>query len=1815
MPRTLKIVYLIVAFGLLSSAFAEQVIITEIMYNPPGAKPEYIEIVNNTSTPFDIAEWQLTEAVEYVFPPFSPLEPGNAFLGPFETILVTGVDEQSLRAAYDIPAQVRIFGPWTGKLDNGGERITLKDKNGFVVCSVRYNDRDPWPVSADGAGHSLVLKDPDRAIDDWRNWRASLRPGGSPGRSEPQRVQTPIANPELDLSGGITYIDYGDTWRYNDTGVDLGTAWREPSYDDSLWPTGRGLFGFETAALPGPGIQTPLADKDQLTYYLRTSFTYDGPTTGTTIFIDQILDDGAVYYLNGTEIGRPGMPQGNIGFATPASRTVGDAVEEPTAITADGSALRKGINVLAVEVHQVNATSSDVVFGARLRILAPTRNELVINEVLPGQTDAFVEFYNASTSTVNLQGYYLTDDPGKPTKYRISTDMPIQPGGFKALSLVGSGLATTGQLALYLLAPDGLSVVNAIKTTLSPDGRSLGRQPDGTSQWYLFDEPTPGAANISSEQISSALRLNEIHLNGLLVDWVELHNQADQPIALDGLFVCSRVDQQDRLPLTGLVDAKGFLTIPTGLRFTDGQVTILLVNQTGTVLDARRFDRPSTGQCLQACPDGSDQWYVSDVPSKGLPNDPPRCTDVVINEIMYHPPSDEPAAEYIELYNRANIPIDLSGWRFTEGIDFTFPTGTIIDPQGYLVVAADVDWIRSVYGEVPVVGNFAGRLSNEGERIRLVDHRGNLADEVDYKTGGYWPELADGGGSSMELINPWLDNSLPSAWLDSDESTKTDFTRYQYSDVYRQLRADGSPTDYKELHLHLVGDSHVVLRDIKLQENGQGPNLLVNSNRMSSDGRSSSGWLAQGNHWASFIEGDQLHLISEGHGDNRANRVEIDATAMQQGRTYQVSFEAKWISGQSRLIVQTWDHSIATSISLPVPVEIGTPGRANSRYIQEPGPQLDDLCHSPAVPKPGQAVKVTVRVRSLDPSCSITLFHRLDNRDGNASWSSKPMYDDGLSDGDEVASDGVYTATLNEYKAAGQVVQFFVLGLAGTELAQIPKDGPDRPAMFVVDNPTPAGDLRRMRLVVSAFDLRDLSEGDAPTGSHGYAFPRLSNHYFNATLIVNEEDIYYGCGWRVTGSPWTRDGNRSRGKFHIPKDKAFRGKTKLSFDDVAGGQVAIHNDRLVRYWLYLLGHPVNQNEFVILEINTNGSVLRDEVEPVSNDFLDRIYPNGSQGELYRIDDEWWFQDSWARTYRDADWLYKGTDNPGRYRTEWMKRTRENEDDYSALISFFKKVSGTYTQQEIERLVDPVALMKLCAVRGYAGDWDWFSMNRGKNGYFYRRPTDGLFMFLHWDSDLAFQNSYINSAFYNGMAGFRPYMEKPYNMRLFKYYLTRLVEDYTANSMRIEEWLAQEEQASSQYTVNASLYRNWFTGRQSRAFTFLGAARTAAFAITTNSGNPIQTDQDRISLTGTAPLRVFKVTVEGQPQVQSFWDTETNWRIDGIILRTGENNIMVNGLDEDGHILQSASIKVTKTGNAPPILVVNPRFGSWLCPATAPMILESLSSYDPDGTVLDYTWSIEPADAQLDTSAIDMATIYFTRPGVYTVTISARDAAGGLTSVQRQVMAYGPEGCSDFDDWRLEPFWKTDSVRLRHNYCDGPYYSLSEVPGQLILHVWDQAAYPLGSAPAAYPHVWRTLPAVGDWAFVCSMAVKGQVFGDYGSGIITDLSDLGSTIRYAFGIEDGTSLTVRSITPTGQVQLRATRQWDRSDAQLRVRRTADRVRFEYLAEGVWKQLYIVESTRSTATKAGLFLATDTPQTVKIGFDYAALIDPAQKLDGQ
>ena len=140
--------------------------------------------------------------------------------------------------------------------------------------------------------------------------------------------------------------------------------------------------------------------------------------------------------------------------------------------------------------------------------------------------------------------------------------------------------------------------------------------------------------------------------------------------------------------------------------------------------------------------------------------------NVVINEVLYHPASGNQDEEYIEVLNTGPGTVELSGWSLKGGIDFSFPAGTTMDAGTYLVIAKSLGPFSDVYPLPPssVIGDFSRKLGNGGDTVLLLDADFQIIDSVIYDDRSPWPEAADGGGSSLELRHPALDNTLAQSW-------------------------------------------------------------------------------------------------------------------------------------------------------------------------------------------------------------------------------------------------------------------------------------------------------------------------------------------------------------------------------------------------------------------------------------------------------------------------------------------------------------------------------------------------------------------------------------------------------------------------------------------------------------------------------------------------------------------------------------------------------------------------------------------------------------------------------------------------------------------------------------------------------------------------------------------------------------------------------------------------------------------------------------------------------------------------------------------
>ena len=160
-------------------------VISEIMYHPlkqligtNEAQLDFIELFNSRGEPEDIGGFRLSGDVDYLFPTNTVI-PGGGFVviarSPADMLAVYGLKD--------------VLGPWTGAATNGlpnnGGTVRLRHRTGAVLLSVPYSNKAPWPLAADGTGHSLVMARPSYGEGDPHAWSESDAKMGSPGRLDP----------------------------------------------------------------------------------------------------------------------------------------------------------------------------------------------------------------------------------------------------------------------------------------------------------------------------------------------------------------------------------------------------------------------------------------------------------------------------------------------------------------------------------------------------------------------------------------------------------------------------------------------------------------------------------------------------------------------------------------------------------------------------------------------------------------------------------------------------------------------------------------------------------------------------------------------------------------------------------------------------------------------------------------------------------------------------------------------------------------------------------------------------------------------------------------------------------------------------------------------------------------------------------------------------------------------------------------------------------------------------------------------------------------------------------------------------------------------------------------------------------------------------------------------------------------------------------------------------------------------------------------------------------------------------------------------
>ncbi len=553
-----------------------------------------------------------------------------------------------------------------------------------------------------------------------------------------------------------TLFNYAQAWSYNQTSTDLGTAWYAINYSDGTWPVGGGLLANEDCGcLPEP-TNTVLTLGGHISYYFRTHFTV-GSTNGITgLNMRTIIDDGAVFYLNGSEVyrlrmsGAPGTPVAYGDLAT--SPAVGNAsYEGPFSIPFTN--LHPGDNVFAVEVHQQLSTSSDVVFGMALDMLSLTNTSVLgsvlINEVFAsnrsvpepdGAVTDWVELYNPTPAEVDLSSLSLSDSASDYTRWSFPTGTRLAAGAYLRVLCDGSRVASatntgfglkTGGGAVYLFSPaQGGLGLDAIVYGLQTPDFAVGRVPSGSTNWVLTT-PTPASGNIAAGLAgASLLKVNEwmaAPVSGS--DWFEIYNPSAQPVALGGL--CLTDDLADRTkqriaPLSFIgsatnawqkfiadgITAAGVDHVNFSLK--KGGEAVAISDAQGNLIDGYTFGPQDDDVSEGRFPDGSGS--VVRFPSTASPGaaNYRLLTGVAVNEALAN--TDPPLQDSIELVNLTDQPVDVGGWWLSDDPGtiqkYRIPASTILPAHGFAVFYESA-FSNALTTAIPF------RLSSHGDEVVL----------------------------------------------------------------------------------------------------------------------------------------------------------------------------------------------------------------------------------------------------------------------------------------------------------------------------------------------------------------------------------------------------------------------------------------------------------------------------------------------------------------------------------------------------------------------------------------------------------------------------------------------------------------------------------------------------------------------------------------------------------------------------------------------------------------------------------------------------------------------------------------------------------------------------------------------------------------------------------------------------------------------------------------------------------------------------------------------------------------------------------------
>ena len=1194
----------------------------------------------------------------------------------------------------------------------------------------------------------------------------------------------------------------------------------------------------------------------------------------------------------------------------------------------------------------------------------PPLSALRFNEVSsPLARPFWIELSNDSAQAVEWNGFIIRHSR-QPTLDRV---LPgggtLEPSGFRVLDSAALGFVPEANDRIFLFAPDGTNLLDAVLVGAGPQARDVRedrwqtprRSTAGTTNEFQFQRdvviheiqyhPRPQAGRPAVIEERTLLAVDQVWRfqqsgadlgtawrepeysdvnwpsgqGALYVENAELPAPKNTPLTLGRTTYYFRTEFVHDGSTEGLDLAMRLLVDDGAIVYLNG-IEILRQNMAEGPATSDTFANVGVGDATwggwtpvaggllrvgtnvlaaevhQAAPGSSDLVFGLEA----------RMSRVVSPEV---PPRESPEA-WVELFNRGTAPVSLSGWRFSEGIEYLFPAGTQLAAGEYLVVAADVQELQTRHPGIRILGPFTGRLARGGERLTLVDDAGNVASEVRYWDSRPWPAAADGGGSTLELRDPRSDPRRAESWAASDETARTAWKEYSYSGV---AAADGGPTRWNEFILGLLDAGEVWVDDLRVTESPD----MAGTRELLSNGDFESGaaaWRFLGNHRRTEVMADPdqpnnqvLRLVASGPTEHMHNHLETtlaNNTPIVNGRTYRISFRARPISGNVRLNSRLYFNRLARTTALETPTVSGTPGAANSRRVENAGPTFEQFRHSPAVPAATESTVVSARVADPDGVANCTLWWK----PGALDWQTLPM---------TRVSEDLFDAAIPPQPAA-TVVQFHIEA-TDTRGARstFPPGGTNARALYQVqDGQAFNSRLHQVRIIMTAAD-----------SAFQFATTNLmSNEALGGTVILDESEVFYDVGVRLQASQRGRpEASRVGFTVEFRADQLFRGVHNSLTLDRSGGYSGRggRQDEIVLH--HIINHAGGMAELYndlarvifprALEGRRNG-VAQLATSKYGNSFLEDSLRDGTDGTLFKIELIYYPTTSVGNNPQapklpqpdeviSSDIEDRG-DDPEAYRWHFQSENNRDNDDYSAMVRLGKvmSLSGAALAQQSRQWMDVDQWARVMALKALSGDADTYGLGYPHNQMIYFRPEDGRAMTFTWDMDFCWTRNPSDPLPVGANIG--RVMELPGNHRRFLGHVGDLL-DSTFNATYMSRWTAHYGQLAGQ---SYSGVLSYIQQRASSARNQL--PQPVPLIISTGGGGDVLVNTPAINLTGRAGVE-YRELVLRSPEIGSdwSWSSITNWQTQ-VPLILGENLIKVLAYNYRGELAASNHITVVST---------------------------------------------------------------------------------------------------------------------------------------------------------------------------------------------------------------------------------------------------------------------------------------------------------------